>query len=100
MGVIAQAETQASVDDPQGDEGSTKSDMGNCPNAGFAFTNIHHVVKLTQQGLDGEKDDDNNTDDWMVIVNLKKSSSANVVSFVQNHPLLLLQEVYKPVVPV
>lgn len=73
MSVVAQAETQASVDDAQGDEGATKSDVRNCPNAGFAFTDVHHVVKLAQQGLDGEKGDDNNTDDGVVVVNLIKS---------------------------
>lgn len=46
--------------------------MCKCPNARLAVTNVRRVMELTQDGLDGEEDNDNNTDDGMVVVDLQR----------------------------
>lgn len=86
-GVAAEAQTQATVDDSQGDEGPTKGDMRKCPDARLALTDIRRVMELTQDGLDGEEDDDDNADDGMVVVNLTKLRSVDVSLFRDPSPL-------------
>ncbi len=75
-GIIAQAETQAAVDDPQGDQRAAEGDMRQGPETGLALAHIHHVVELPEDGLEGQEDDDDDADDGMVRVNLIESSSA------------------------
>ena len=69
-GVVAEAQTQATVDDTHGDQSPTESDMRNCPDPGLAVTDVRCVVELAKEGLDGEEDDDDNADDGVVGIDL------------------------------
>lgn len=85
-GVLAEAQTQATVDDTQGDKSPTESNVRNCPDTGLAMTDVCCVVELAKDGLDGEEDDDDDTDDRVVRVDLVGSSLVHF-SWVWDHIL-------------
>lgn len=68
--VGAEAQTETAVDDTQCNETPAEGNVRHGPNAGLAVTDVDRVMKLTQNGLNGEQANHDDADDGMSIVDL------------------------------
>lgn len=68
--VVGELEAQASLNDGEGQNGTAPPDMKVRPDRSLLCSNEGPMVKRTEDGLEDESDDDSDTDDGVVFVDL------------------------------
>ena len=76
-GVVGELEAQASLNDGESEENTTPPDVEGGPDGSPLLPNVDGVVEGAESGLEEEAGNDDETDDWMVFVELDISSQCS-----------------------